>query len=205
MSGDISGKEAFTERNICEFLGMSRTPVRAALQFLANEGLLSYMPQRGYELREFNTKAAHDAYQVRAVLEGQACREIALQGLSESLEVTLTECIEQGRALLSGKPEDFSHDHWRAMNGRFHHALVDALQNETLKEMLLLIEKRPMLSFQAIAKLDFEPDFKLLSVAQIDHERILTYLKAGDPERANTAMLEHVRVAGDLLLESWQE
>ena len=203
LSGEISGEEAMTERSACEFLGMSRTPVRAALQALAADGVLSYQPQRGYQLREFDTRAVLDAYQVRAVLEGQACREIAMEGLPDTAHEVMAACVAQGKDLLSGDREAFSHDDWREMNSRFHHALVNALRNETLKEMLLHIEKRPMLSFQVIAKLGTKPDFHLLSVAQTDHERVLKYLRDRDAERASNAMVEHVRVAGDLLLEGW--
>ncbi|ASJ72927.1 GntR family transcriptional regulator [Granulosicoccus antarcticus] len=203
LSGEISGGKAMTERNVCEYLGMSRTPVRAALQALAAEGVLTYQAQRGYQMREFDKQAVLDAYQVRAVLEGQACREIAMCGLSESTQETLLACVVKGKKLLAEDRKSFVHEHWREMNSCFHHALLDALSNETLKEMLLHIEKRPMLSFQVIAKLGVKPDFSLLSVAQTDHERVLKYLQAGDAERASNAMVEHVRVAGDLLLEGW--
>jgi GntR family transcriptional regulator of vanillate catabolism len=186
-------------------LGISRTPVRAALQVLATEGLLSYQPQRGYQMREFSAEAAFDAYQVRAVLEGQVCREIALKGLPSEVESIMSACVEQGRLLLTSDQVASFHDEWRDMNNRFHHALIEALSNETLKETLLHVEKRPMLSFQVIAKLGAQPDYKLLSVAQTDHERILSYLKAGDAERASAAMVEHVRVAGDLLSEGWRD
>lgn len=203
LSGEMSGAKAMTERSVCEFLGMSRTPVRAALQALAADGVLSYQPQRGYQLREFDKQAVLDAYQVRAVLEGQACREIAMSGLADDTQDIMASCVATGKKLLRGERKSFSHEDWREMNSRYHHALINALSNETLKEMLLHVEKRPMLSFQVIAKLGAKPDFNLLSVAQTDHERVLKYLEAGDAERASHAMIEHVRVAGDLLLEGW--
>ena len=86
------------------------------------------------------------------------------------------------------------------MNSRFHHAIIDATDNETLRDTLLRIERLPMLSFHVIAKIGARPDMSLLLGAQLDHERILKSLMAGDAERASERMVEHVRIAGDLIV-----
>ena len=85
LSGKFPESPTLTERVASEYLGMSRTPVRTALHTLANEGLLVYQAQRGYQVREISQKSILNAYQVRAVLEGQACREVSMKGLHKKI------------------------------------------------------------------------------------------------------------------------
>ncbi len=203
LSGTFPTRQNLTERVAAEHLGISRTPVRSALATLANEGLLTYQPQRGYQIREFSPKSILDAYQVRAVLEGQACREVAQKGLPDKPAQTLSSCIDLGRSLLACDASQFQHEDWREMNYQFHHAIIEAADNETLMDMLLHVERLPMLSFQTIAKIGARPDMGLLLGAQLDHERILTSLQAGDEGRASARMTEHVRIAGDLIVQDF--
>ncbi len=203
LSGKFPTGQHLTERVAAEHLGMSRTPVRSALATLANEGLMVYQPQRGYQVREFSPKSILDAYQVRAVLEGQACREVAQKGLPEKAAQTLSACIDAGRSLLASDATRFLHEEWREMNYRFHHTIIEATDNETLTDMLAHIERLPMLSFQTIAKIGAQPDMKLLLGAQLDHERILSSLQLGDEGRSSTRMIEHVRIAGDLIAQDF--
>lgn len=203
LSGRFPKGQNLTERVAGEYLGMSRTPVRSALHTLANEGLLVYQAQRGYQVREFSPKSILDAYQVRAVLEGQACREVAQKGLPKKAAETLSACIDHGRTLLACNESQFLHEEWREMNNRFHHAILEAADNETLMDMLLHVERLPMVSFQTIAKIGAQPDMSLLIGAQLDHERILTSLLEGDEGRASARMTEHVRIAGDLIVRDF--
>src|ERR1700754_294748 len=81
LAGEFHPGERVHEVKLTALLGVSRTPVRAALQKLASEGLLDYTPNRGYTLREFSISEVISAYEVRAVLEGLAARLSAERGL----------------------------------------------------------------------------------------------------------------------------
>ena len=70
LDGSISAGERLNEVQLSKTLAVSRTPVRAALQALAGEGLLDYAPNRGFTVREFPLPAIVDAYDIRASLEG---------------------------------------------------------------------------------------------------------------------------------------
>ena len=82
LAGQFQPGERLHEVKLTALLEVSRTPVRAALQKLASEGLLDYTPNRGYTLREFSLGEVVNAYEVRAVLEGLAARLSSEQGLS---------------------------------------------------------------------------------------------------------------------------
>src|ERR1700761_5637627 len=89
LAGQFEAGERLHEIKLTARLGASRTPVRAALQKLASEGLLDYTPNRGYTLRDFSISEVINAYEVRAVLEGLAARLSAERGLNVSEIATL--------------------------------------------------------------------------------------------------------------------
>lgn len=199
LAGEFSAGPSLTERQVSEYLGMSRTPVRAALQTLANEGLLAYEAQRGYRVRDINLETIFGAYKVRATLEGLACQEVAEAGLPIDTTKALEACVAEGRALLKVGSEQFQHAEWRDMNNRFHQAIVDAAKNETLSNLLGHLALMPMLSFKVIATIGASPNMALLEATQRDHEQILASLQAGQSVRASNRMQEHILFAGDMI------
>src|SRR3954471_18017327 len=74
LTGQFAPGERINEVHLSRALGVSRTPTRAALHALAAEGLVDYAHNRGFTVREFPMQAVLDAYQIRASLEGLACR-----------------------------------------------------------------------------------------------------------------------------------
>ena len=63
-----------SEPLLCKQFGVSRTPLREALKFLASEGLVELSPGRGAVVRQFSAKDVHDSLIVLADLEGLAGR-----------------------------------------------------------------------------------------------------------------------------------
>ena len=72
LHGKFSPGARLEEIPLAEKLGVSRTPVRAALATLGNEGLLEHLPKRGYTVRAYDLAEIVAAYEVRAALEGLA-------------------------------------------------------------------------------------------------------------------------------------
>src|SRR5580692_4803752 len=81
LDGNL-GQGRINEVHLASSLGVSRTPVRAALQMLAGEGLLDHAPNRGFAVRSFSLDEIGDAFEVRALNEGLACRLAAERGLT---------------------------------------------------------------------------------------------------------------------------
>ena len=99
LSGETAPGARLNEVRLSQMLEVSRTPVRAALQVLAGEGLLDYQPNRGYVVRQFPLSEIVDAYDIRAQLEGLATRFAAERGFSDEERAIIEQSLRDGDAL----------------------------------------------------------------------------------------------------------
>src|SRR6202042_2625336 len=74
LRGDFQPGERISELPMVARLGVSRTPIRLALDRLAHEGLLEASPSGGFVVRAFTIEDVWDAIETRGVLEGAAAR-----------------------------------------------------------------------------------------------------------------------------------
>jgi GntR family transcriptional regulator of vanillate catabolism len=77
FDGELSAGERVPELMLVERTGVSRTPIRAALLHLAEEGLLEPSSSGGFVVRAFDESEVYDAIDVRGMLEGAAARRAA--------------------------------------------------------------------------------------------------------------------------------
>src|SRR5438876_11679632 len=77
FKGEFQRGERLSELPLVARLGVSRTPIRLALERLAHEGLLEVSRSGGFVVREFTLAAVWDAIEIRGVLEGTAARMAA--------------------------------------------------------------------------------------------------------------------------------
>ena len=144
LSGALSPGERINEVHLSRSLGVSRTPTRAALHALAAEGLVDYAHNRGFTVREFPLHAVLDAYQIRATLEGLACRFAAERGLSMDQRLSMEKALGDGDAILLHDPlTDDDLAAYREMNVAFHDTILSAAQNRMLTETVRMTLNMP--------------------------------------------------------------
>ena len=78
LAGEFRPGDRLYEERLSERFGVSRTPIRTALQALASDGLLDHAPHRGYSVRSFDISETLQAYEIRAVLEASNGRAFVL-------------------------------------------------------------------------------------------------------------------------------
>jgi len=94
LRGEVARGERISELPLAARLGMSRTPIRLALERLAHIGLLEPAATVGFTVREFTLAEVRDAIEVRGVLEGTAAR-LAAERLVDAGELDrLRRCSE---------------------------------------------------------------------------------------------------------------
>ncbi|MBI4968484.1 MAG: GntR family transcriptional regulator [Rhodospirillales bacterium] len=195
LVGDIAPGTHLYEIPLAQELQVSRTPIRAALNTLAKDGLLEYRPNRGYAVRHFVAKDLSDVYEVRAVLEALACRIVASKGLEPKAEAVLRGCLDSGdRILAKGRLDPADLTPYRQMNAEFHETILEAADNPWITEMVKRTYHIPFVSDRAI----LWEDFAIQQRTHDDHHRIFAALLNREAWRAESIMREHIYFAGQV-------
>ncbi len=189
LGGEFEAGSRLHEVRLSELLGVSRTPVRSALQSLASEGLLEYAPNRGYAVRRFSTAEIVDAYEIRAMMEALAARFAAERDLPEAERAAIERALAEGDDLLAhaelGEAERIAYS---AINTAFHEAIHSAGRCRMLGDMIRLCHSVPHSSHRNVVS------FEHMDVRRRhdDHHRIYDAILACDAYRAEVLMREHV-------------
>lgn len=189
LAGEFAPGERINEVHLSRALGVSRTPIRAALHALAAEGLLDYARNRGFTVREFAAQAVADAYQIRASLEGLACRLAAERGVDAEQRAAMEQALRDGDAILEhAELTERELVAYRAMNVMFHDAILAAAQSRMLSEAVRMTLNMPGSTHRHIVS------FRHADVRRRhdDHHRLYQLILAGEGWRAELLMREHV-------------
>jgi GntR family transcriptional regulator of vanillate catabolism len=202
LEGQLAPGEHLQEIPLSEQMGVSRTPIRAALSVLGQEGLLDYRPKRGHVVRRFTLEEVIDAYELRAMLEGMAARLAAERGLSPAGEQRLRAALARGDEILAGgKLTDEGFVAWRDMNESFHTEFLEASRNRSLIEATARTLNVPMVSARTIHWDEFEP----VRRSHDYHHLIFSAVVAGQGLRAEATMREHIYQSIDIVRVKWAE
>lgn len=190
MDHSLPPETRLVETKLCEIFSMGRTRVRQVLQRLANERLVTLMPNRGAVVCKPTTQDALDVFEARSLLEpGIVSKFIASASDAD---------IERVRALLAQEQAAWSRRDRRAMirlSGEFHLLLAEIAGNKTVLELLRELVWRSSLIVAVYQK----PG--AASCPPSEHETLYDALfkrSAGAP----ALMLEHLHhVVGELQLE----
>ena len=126
----ISG-EVLNERKLAEELGISRTPVREALQMLVNDGWLSVEPWKGAYVNPITEKVLTEVFQVRLALENLAI-ELIVDKISDEELDTISEIIVKQEKL----KENYQADEFIRVDREFHMVIAGITENKILIDML---------------------------------------------------------------------
>ena len=189
LRGAFTAGEHLQEIPLAAMLGVSRTPVRAALATLASEGLLDYAPKRGYTVRRFSMDEIAAAHEVRANLEGMACRYAAERGLDDASARELERVLAIGDAILAkGRLLDSDREPWIDMNDLFHTRIISLSGNRLLADLVDRTCRVPLASARVVHWYDYE----LLKGSHQLHHRIYRYIRARRAVDAEALMREHI-------------
>lgn len=192
LSGNLMPGTRLQEVSLSERFGVSRTPLRAALTVLAEEGLLTRRPSRGFEVRQIVVQDVLDAYDVRGTLEGMACRLCAENGIDEAIRLRLAASLEQGDAIATTKLSDEdAFLHWRKANAAFHDTILEAAGNLCLRDVTLRTMRFPFAS-QWVGRWR---DPQRYREPQQMHHAIYDALVRREAVRAEALMREHIYLA----------
>ena len=127
LAGEMAAGGRISELVLAERLGISRTPIRAALMRLEQEGMLEATAGgRGYKVRVLSEDDVSDAIELRGTLEGLAARMAAERGVSEALLTRAARCLDAIDRVLSVQNwGDEAFSGYVALNSEFHDILLE--------------------------------------------------------------------------------
>jgi DNA-binding GntR family transcriptional regulator len=182
LSFELYPGSRVTETELAEYFGVSRTPIRSALQRLEAEGYLTVMPKQGCFIRNLDIEDLSKYYQVRMSLEHLSL-QLAYSYMSDlALQELAAVWDPQKQAARSDDPEEME-----ARDESFHLALAEGGGNIVLRDYLedvnrhLRIVRR--LGFSQAERIDRTYD---------DHYLICQSLLRRDLQQAQALMREHI-------------
>lgn len=198
LAGELPSGARIAELAIVERLGVSRTPIRAALMRLEQEGLLEALPNGGYAVRTFSEGDVGDAIELRGTIEGLAARLAAERGVPAAVLRSARECLEQIDAVL-GRPalDEDAFTRYVGLNETFHNLLSDMAGSRLVARELERVVRLPFASPSAFVVLQANsPEARdMLIVAQDQHRQVLDAIEGREGARAESIMREHARIA----------
>lgn len=198
LRGEFKTGERLPELALVELLGVSRTPIRAALQKLAEEGLLEASQPTGYVVRGFSEAEIADAIEVRGTLEGLAARMAAERGVPRPHLEAMSDCLDRMDALLAqAEPGGDFLGQYSQLNNLFHELLVEASGSEIVARALGRASALPFAGHNAFVAIQGQiPDsLEIFKAAQRQHREILEAIEARSSARVEPLVKEHARIA----------
>ncbi|MER7921573.1 MULTISPECIES: GntR family transcriptional regulator [unclassified Streptomyces] len=167
------------ESELAGHLGVSRQPVREALQRLNTEGWVDLRPAQGAFVHEPTEEEADQLLTVRTLLEAEAARLAAVNAGKAGIAVLEELCAEGERAV---DADDV--DAAVAMNARFHAKIMELAGNAVLAELAAQVDRRVRWYYTPVAR-------QRGLTSWIEHRRLIDAIAARDELRAGLLMREH--------------
>lgn len=204
LRGDFQPGERISELPLVARLGVSRTPIRLALDRLAHEGLLEASPTGGFVVRAFTLEDVWDAIETRGVLEGAAAR-LAAERLEHSSELSqLREYRDEMDAMVRqeddpdafAQPDIDSFARYLDLNEVFHSEIVTLSKSSMLRRALAQVNSVPFASPSALVyvriRLPRAP--QMFAVSHEHHRAIVDAIEHRQGARAEALAREHSRM-----------
>jgi len=186
LEGRLDENSRLTEDFLSDQLGISKSPVREALNRLEAEGLIRIEPRKGAYLRRLSVVEIKELYDAREALEAHVVRTAVV---TPALLADLRQSLKRQRTLLK------AHDkpHYIEEDVRFHALLAQATGNGFLCSLLENIQNQIWVSRRKTYDLSS-------STAPDSHDAIVKALEEGSLDAAERAMREHIRNVLERLL-----
>ncbi|MVZ99108.1 FCD domain-containing protein [Actinomadura sp. LD22] len=186
LSGEAAAGSRLGEAELAETLGLSRTPVREALQRLGADGLVEVLPHRGARVVQWTRRDLEEIFELRSLLEPYAAARAARMAPGQDV---LADLLGQCDAMEDAVAAD---DLTRVaqLNALFHAAVIDASRNRRLPAMLTSVMHAPLIvgTFRRYGAAE-------MARSMNHHRELVAALAARDPAWAESVMRAHIRAA----------
>ncbi len=182
FSHEMSPGSWVDEQTIAEEFGISRTPMREAIKVLAAEGLITMKMRRGAYVTEVSKTDLEQIFTVIALLESQACKEVAIKATDKDLSA-----LDAIHLKLEKAAADRDIDGFFSINQDFHDKIQEIAGNKWMTNVIA--DLRKVLKLQ---RRDSLSKRGRLEQSLLEHRNILSALLARNPEVSESLMKKHM-------------
>lgn len=180
--GLLTPGQHLVEADLAKRLGVSRIPVREALQLLHSNGWVELRPRQGAFVHRPTVEEVDEVFTIRTLLEVESAR-IAAKNATEDSVRELRKTLKAGaKALAGGDEKDLVR-----LNSAFHAQITALAGNRVLAEMVGRLDKRIRWYFVPVVRSRGKASWK-------EHAELIDALEAGDSRRAATTMRKHAEL-----------
>jgi DNA-binding GntR family transcriptional regulator len=191
LDGALPPGSFVAERQLAAGLGMSKTPIRAALERLELEGFITISPQQGIIIRDLTLHEIADHYEIRTVLETYTLRTVAGQLTAEQRErvqanLQAQEAVRDGTDVARAV----------ALDTEFHTLFCEFLGNREVLRVMVQLRER----IQRVITKVFQINPGRIASSYEEHQAIADAVLRGDAAQAAQLINDHLNCGKQHLL-----
>lgn len=179
IQGKLDGRQHLTENYFAERFGISKSPVREALNRLESEGLISIVPRRGAFVVQLSVHDIEEIFELREALEVLVAKDAIL---NEKILKRMRAAVMSAKQF---REQNDKNNYIRA-DATFHTTLAEASSNSRLKKILENMRNQMLIVRTRTFELSSHTSVK-------QHLDILDALVQGNRDLAANLMAEHIR------------
>ena len=183
LSGQFPPGSFLAERQLTGLLGMSKTPIRAALEHLESEGLVSVSPQQGIVVRDISPREIYDVFDIRYALEPHVARSLGARHAEDDIARLREHLAVQEVVYAQNKVLDATR-----LDREFHMMLCELHGNrEIIKVMDQVWDKL----FREVVRILGQKQGRM-QASITEHRAIVEAIASASGEAAQAKMLDHI-------------
>ncbi|WP_134701008.1 GntR family transcriptional regulator [Ammoniphilus sp. YIM 78166] len=185
VNQELKPGDLIVQNQLAQVLGVSRTPLRKAIGELEVEGLL-VRTTKGWYVKEFTLQDMLSIFEIRAVLEGLACR-LAVLNITKA-DIAYMRALFQDAYKQIDKHQAEAYYH---ADVKFHNMIVEIADDEMLRKT---IESQKIIATSQIQGLYRDP-----AETYDEHMKIIDALEARNGDLAEQLICEHLRKSASVI------
>lgn len=196
LRGEYAAHARLPETALSDRLGISRTPLRQAMNQLIEEGLLERIETGGCRVVRFSMEDVVDAIEIRGVIEATAARLAAERGITPEQADECRDVLARLDAAVS-PPDTIDFENYVKFNAHLHQLIGNLAGSTVVSREVERVNRLPLASPSAFMQgQEMIPDFQTsLRYAQIQHRDIFDAIQNREGARAEALAREHARLA----------
>jgi len=181
-TGRLKQGERLVEKDLCQEMGISRTPLREAFRLLSSEGLIDLIAHKGAYVARPSMKEIREMFEVMAILEG-TCARLAGERMTDAD----FKKVERLHLRLEKHFEEKDHEKYLEVNQRYHTLIQEMTGNKVFNDVISALRQKILLyRYRQL----YQPDRFQASVNE--HRDLLEAFRRRDPAAAEELMRKHL-------------